>query len=291
MRIRILGFAATVAALGWLGYALVGMPDAVRGLAVAQQEPEVPSEPESPPPPEPDELDTRLRLEGEETEDVEEDRLTAAELRREAEEARERAAELREQAEREMERGRLAERQAEALEAGGEVTDEGLDEEEELPGPAELAARIAAIEERLAELQVAGEDSALEIAELEEQLAALEEQGELLEASRLQRIDTLEGGMDELRNLNAILATGEGDVDAALDALSVQFGATSDEAARYAGEEEARLAASAQQAVEAARQALARQDLYNARVALGIALSQARAAREAAMTAGPAGLP
>src|SRR5690606_35077851 len=99
---------------------------------------------------------------------------------------------------------------------------------------------------------------------------------EFLEANRQERIAELDRGIDSITSLFNTLSTGDSDIDGALAALSSQLGSASSNAAEYAGEDEARLSRLAQHSVEAARQALRRSDLYAARVALGVALTQAR---------------
>jgi chromosome segregation ATPase len=139
-------------------------------------------------------------------------------------------------------------------------------------------------------MQAMNDISDEQIAALEDELDALEERGEFLEQNRIQRIAAPDRGIDSIETLFDTLSYGNADIEGALDQLSRQLGFASSEAARWAGEEEARLSALAQNSVEAAREALGRRDLYAARLSLGIAIQQARAARRAAETSGPSAL-
>src|SRR5690606_15335208 len=97
--------------------------------------------------------------------------------------------------------------------------------------------------------------------------------------SRIQRLDESIVGINEVEPL---LASGSLDVDGDLARIAGILDSASLDAASYAGEDEARLSGLAADAVLAARDALARDDIFAARVSLGVALSQARAARVAA---------
>lgn len=178
---------------------------------------------------------------------------------------------------------------AEAPEEGeeGEMAEdvEGEEEEEEPTfDPAEAAARIEALEAQIEELREAQAASEEQIEELREQLAAQEEWAEVLDDSREERIANLEQGVADLQAAEQRLAAGDVGMDSSLAAIEQAFASAADEAAQFANPEEARLAAEAANAARAARQALARNDLYAARMALGIARAQAQAARAAALS-------
>lgn len=288
MRMRILGFAAALAALAWLGHSLVGMPVLLQQILPGSSYGESYGEGYPPEGAEaPVETETPLEQPPQQAPAEEEAGESPEALRRQAQEAQDLAAELLQRSQEELDRSQRAQERADALEAGEVEEAPPPEEEEEITDPAVLAARITALEERLSAMETEQDASEEEIAALQDELDALDAQGERLEVHRQQRIERLGQGMDEIRAVSSLLATGNGDVGAALDSLAQQLGATSGDAARYAGEEEARHAAAAQDAVRTAQRLLGQQDLYNARIALGIALSQARSAQRAAQTSGP----
>ncbi len=150
----------------------------------------------------------------------------------------------------------------------------------------ELHDRIAEMEARLAELEgnQSAEIAAAEarIAELEDELDELNGRGVFLEQNRSERIERLRSGMEGIQFAEGNLAVGSSDLDGDLDQIAAELGGAAADAARYAGEDEAGLATRAQASVQAAREAIARGDLYAARMSLGYALAQARAAQAAA---------
>lgn len=166
-------------------------------------------------------------------------------------------------------------------EIGGEA--EGAISEAEV-----LLARIEELEGRLAEAEAAQDAQAAEaderIAELEEQLDELNRRGQFLEENRSERIERLDSGLSALRYVDGVLAGGSSDIDGDLARIAADLAGAATDAARYAGAEEAQLSAKAQASVQAAREALARSDLYAARIYLGYAMEQAREARAAAET-------
>jgi len=145
-----------------------------------------------------------------------------------------------------------------------------------------MQARIEALEGSLAELEATRQAQAEQIAELEAELEGLNRRGEFLEENRAARIDRLESGMEGMVQVDRLLAQGSGDLDRDLGAIAQELAGAASDASRYAGEQEARLAADAQASVQAAREALGRSDLFNARVHLGRAMQLAREARVAA---------
>lgn len=280
MQLRIFGFSAALIVLTVLGLVLVqvppyGEPEPPEEEAPVQEAPE--------PEPEPEVGAEEEVPEEELAEEAEEPSLE--ELRQQAEDAQRRVAEHLEAARRAQEEALQAQRRAGLL-------PEPVEEEEEAPAEApasieELTQRIEELEARLAEMQAMQEISDEEVAAMEEELEYLEERGAFLEENRQQRIVQLDQGIDSLESLFRTLTDGESDIDGALAELSQSFQSNTENAFEYAGEEEARLTELAQRSVEMAREALVRRDLYAARVAIGAALYQARAARRAAETTGP----
>lgn len=283
MRLRLFAFAASLFLLATIGHVLVQMPygepsePEVEGEAGEEAAP--PEDEEALAEPAPLPPDEELVPEGEEVPDIET-------LRQQAEDAQRRVAEH-------LEAARQAQEEADRARRLAGLAPDELREAEEPEAPfsmEELVRRVEALEAQLAELQERDEASEEEIAALEEELEALEERNELVEQNRIQRIDTLDRGIDSMRTLFERLATGNADIEGALAQVERELDRAASEAARWAGEEEARLSAAAQRAVEAAREALSRRDLYAARIHLGIAIQQALAARRAAETAKP-GIP
>ena len=279
MQLRIFGFSAALIVLTVLGLVLVqvppyGEPEPPEEEAPVQEAPE--------PEPEPEVGAEEEVPEEELAEEAEEPSLE--ELRQQAEDAQRRVAEHLEAARRAQEEALQAQRRAGLLPEPVE--------EEEAPAEApasieELTQRIEELEARLAEMQAMQEISDEEVAAMEDELEYLEERGAFLEENRQQRIVQLDQGIDSLESLFRTLTDGESDIDGALAELSQSFQSNTENAFEYAGEEEARLTELAQRSVEMAREALVRRDLYAARVAIGAALYQARAARRAAETTGP----
>lgn len=273
MHIRIFGFSAALILLTALGFFLVQVdPYGAPPAAEEEEAAELPPPEEAPP------AEEEF---AEEIEEEEEEEPTPEDLRLQAEEAQRRVAEH-------LEAARLA--QEEALRAqrrAGILPEEEPAAQAAPPTLEELGQRIEELEARLAELQATQELSDEEVAALEEELDSLEEHGEFLEENRQARIAELDQGIASITQLFETLSTGDGNIDGALASLSRQLEGTSSDAAQYAGEEEARLIGLAHHSVEAAREALVRQDLYAARIALGFALHQARAARQAAELSGP----
>lgn len=278
MHVRIFGFSAALILLGGLGFLLVqtepyGAPPGEEEAAPAPAPPPPVEEEAVEEEPAPDELA------------VEEEEPDPEELRQQAEEAQRRVAEHLEAARLAQEEALRAQRRAGILPTEEEEAEEAAIE---VPPTLEaLGQRIEELEARLLELETVQDVSDEELAALEEELEYLEERGEFLEANRQERIVALDQNIDSLAQAFETLSTGNGDVGGALDNLAQRLASTSAEAAQYAGEEEARWIDRAQYSLENAREALDRQDLFAARIALGIALRQAQAARRAAETTGP----
>jgi len=277
MHVRIFGFSAALVFLAALGFVLV-QADPYASPPAAEEEPTGPSPEEEAARAQEQAKTAEAEAIDEELEEEEEPSID--ELRQQAEDAQRRVAEHLEAARRAQEEALRVQRRAGILpETEGEAALAG--------DPEELGRRIEELEARIAEFEAAQAQAEEEVEALDEDLAALEEHGEILERSRQARIAELDRGIASMTQLFETLTTGNADIEGALANLSRQLAGTSDEAARYAGEDEARWIGLAQNSVEAAREALNRRDLYAARVALGVALYQAQAAKRAAELAGP----
>lgn len=149
-----------------------------------------------------------------------------------------------------------------------------------------IRARISELEQSLAEQQAAQEEQAAEsdqrISELENDLDDLQQRGAFLEQNRTSRIQRLQSGIDGMRYVFQVLAVGSSDLDGDLAQIADELEGAATDAARYAGPREAALAARSQSWVQAAREAIARNDLYAARINLGQAMADARSAQAAA---------
>ena len=149
-----------------------------------------------------------------------------------------------------------------------------------------IRARISELEESLAEQQAAQEEQAAQsdqrISELENDLDALQQRGAFLEQNRTSRIQRLQSGIDGMRYVFQVLSVGSSDLDGDLAQIADELEGAATDAARYAGPREAALAARSQAWVQAAREAIARNDLYAARINLGQAMADARDAQAAA---------
>lgn len=291
MRLRLIGFALALVSLGFLGSWLVEMPEAVQaalvdGVQGAGGMGGSPAEeaPATQAPAGQAEEGNARPVEEEQAPASPEERIAG--WREEAKEAQQRAADLLDEARRAQEQAVHAEEEIARLESGEEAP--APTPEPELPtDPEVLARRIDELQGLLEEMESRQTVDEEEIAALEEELQDLQDRGAFLEQNRQERIGRLNAGIDEIESLNSVLSTGNvRDVSAALDDLSERLASASGDASRYAGEQEAELSAMAQRSVEAARDAIDRQDIYLARVSLAVALSQARAARMAAETPG-----
>lgn len=120
--------------------------------------------------------------------------------------------------------------------------------------------------------------------EIEEEMALRAERGAFLERNRLERVAGLSETQVQVNELGDILATGTGDVDAALASMGQYLETLAQDAAAYGGEEEAVMSREGRLYVERAREALVRDDLFGARMNLALALIPLQQAVEAAET-------
>jgi len=168
---------------------------------------------------------------------------------------------------------------AEARAGAGAAAPPGETEEE-------LQARLSGLEADLADQRAAQEEQAAaddqRVAELENNFDDLQQRGASLEENRASRVERLQSGIDGMRYVFQVLSVGSSDLDGDLSMVADELQGVSQDAARYAGPREAELASRSEAAVQAAREAIAREDLYAARIELGIALANARAAQAAA---------
>ncbi|HEX9288224.1 MAG TPA: hypothetical protein VF904_01775 [Anaeromyxobacteraceae bacterium] len=137
----------------------------------------------------------------------------------------------------------------------------------------------------MADLQTARQGDQQRIASLEKDLSderARREQAERGPAAREQALSSATGGLTQA---DQALATGSGDVSAALDRAKAAAGEAAQRAGAGGSEQEAALAAEAQRWVAVSQEALQRGDLFQARQAVEAANRAAQQARALAGTA------
>lgn len=147
-------------------------------------------------------------------------------------------------------------------------------------------ARVADLEGRVNELEAAREADQQRITALEAELAEERSRRERAAESSGARAQALSSATVGLEQADQALASGSSDVSGALAQAQALTGQVAREAGGGGSQQEALLAAEAQRWLALSQEALRRGDLFQARLAVGVAT---RAAQQARALAGSAG--